>query len=401
MKKTYTMPARYYDDFHKDYHVNFQLNRFLSYVGADQYDELKAAVGEVKNLDDWTEKLLALAGKTLENGEKVRAGYYYRAAEFFMWQSNPNKKPTRQKFLQLVREGYEITEDQHYLVPYEDGEMKGFLPAYFFDCANPKDTLIIMGGGDSYVEEWFPFVMGFVNSGYKIVLFEAPGQGGALEEYNLPMTHEYHKAAKAVLDYFRLDDVCFWGISGGGMAAIRVAAFEKRVKRVICHDVLFDVFDLVLRKLPPFKQALLKLLLGVRTKSIINAIMKAAMKRDMSVEGIYKQGMLIHGVKTPYDYLQKLRLERTSDVSHLVEQDVLLLAGQEDFAVPVDHFYKQIEALKNVRALTARLFTRAEQAQNHCQVGNIPLVVDTITNWIEFTKGRKSIQQSEYCLQHQ
>lgn len=70
-----------------------------------------------------------------------------------------------------------------------------------------------------------------------------------------------------------------------------------------------------------------------------------------------------------------------------MKQDVLLLAGQEDFVVPVDHFYKQIEALKNAKSLTARLFTRAEQAQNHCQVGNIPLVLDTIKNWIVFTKG--------------
>lgn len=386
MKKTYAMPTRYYDDFHKDYHVNFQLNRFLAYVGADQYAELKAAAGQAENYDDWVEKMLALADKTLEMDEKVRAGYYYRAAEFFMWRSNPDKKPTRQKFLKLVREGYQISENQHHLVPYEEGEITGFLPAYLFDCANPKDTLVIMGGGDSYVEEWFPFMMNFANNKYKIILFETPGQGGALEEYHLPMTHEYHKAAKAVLDYFQLDDVCFWGISGGGMAAIRVAAFEKRVKRVICHDVLFDVFDLMLRRLPPFQQTLLIFLLGTHAKGICNGIMRAAMKRDISVEGLYKQGMLIHGVNTPYDYLQKLRMEKTSDVSHLVDQDVLLLAGQEDFAVPIDHFYKQIEALKHVRSLTARLFTRAEQAQNHCQVGNIPLVLHTIMNWLELTK---------------
>ncbi|NLT14864.1 MAG: alpha/beta hydrolase [Clostridiales bacterium] len=387
MKLTYTLPTRYYDDLHKDYQVNFQLNRFLSYVGADQYDELKAAAGEAKSHEEWVEKLLALADKTLEDGEKLRAGYYYRAAEFFMWRSNPDKKPTRQKFLRLVREGYGISENQYHLVPYEDGGMKGHLPAYLFDRAEAKDTLVIMGGGDSYVEEWFPFMMGLVNSGYKIVLFEAPGQGGALEEYNLTMTHEYHKAAKAVLDYFGLEDVCFLGISGGGMAALRVAAFEKRVRRVICYDVLYDVFDLMLRKLPPVKRTLLKSLMSVRAKLIINSVMKTAMARDMSLEGLLRQGMLIYGVDTPYDYLKKLSQVKTSDVSRLVEQDVLLLAGQEDFIVPVDHFYKQIEALKNVRSLTARLFTRVEQAQNHCQVGNITLALDTIRNWLEFTKG--------------
>jgi hypothetical protein len=70
------------------------------------------------------------------------------------------------------------------------------------------------------------------------------------------------------------------------------------------------------------------------------------MKKDMTVDFLITQGMLIHGSNTPYEYLKKVQLEKTGDVSHLVTQDVLLLAGTEDFGVPLDHFYKQIEALK-------------------------------------------------------
>jgi hypothetical protein len=92
------------------------------------------------------------------------------------------------------------------------------------------------------------------------------------------------------------------------------------------------------------------------------------------------------GAQTPYEYVQKAGEYRTWDVSHMLQQDVLLLAGTEDFIVPLEQFYWQIEALKNVRSLTARMFTRAEQAQNHCQVGNLGLAIDVITNWIEFTR---------------
>ncbi len=390
LNMTNQMPKQYYDDLHKDYHVNFQLNRFLTYLGADQLDILRSISDRVSNYDDWVTEFLAQADKALASNDRLRAGYYYRAAEFFMWRSDPRKKTTREKFLRFVRDGYGITEEQRYFVPYNDSNMKGFLPVYCFDTPEPRDTLLIMGGGDSYVEEWLPFIMGLAEAGYRAIIFEAPGQGGALEEYNLPMTHDYHKAAKAVLDYFDIDDVCFWGISGGGMAAIRVAAYEKRVKRVICHDILFDAFDLMLRKLTPVKQFFLKSLLKLKAKRICNAIMKTNMKKDLSVQGLLLQGMMIHGVNTPYDYLQKIKLETTSDVSHLVDQDVLLLAGQEDFIIPVDHFYKQIEALSNVRSLTARLFTRYEQAQNHCQVGNVPLVLDTITNWLSLMNSKKT-----------
>lgn len=385
MPTTNQFPTTYYDDLHKNYHVNFQLNRFLAYVGKDELPKFREVGKKVSDFEEWKKAFLNLAEESLEKGEKIRAGYYYRAAEFFMWRDDSNKKPTRDKFLKLVREGYNI-DKEHHLVPHEEDNMKGYLPAYYFDHPTPKDTIVIMGGGDSYVEEWLPMFLSIKDQGYRMVIFEAPGQGGALEEYNLPMTHNYHKAAKSILDYFNLDDVCFWGVSGGGMAALRVAAYEKRVQRVVCHDVLYDVFDLMLRKMKSRKRAMVRLLMKLNGAWIINKKVHALMKKDLSVKGLIGQGMLIHGVKTPFEYLKKIQKEKTDDISYLVDQDVLLLAGQEDFGVPVDHFYKQIEALQNVRSLTARLFTRKEQAQDHCQVGNLGLVLDTITNWIDLTK---------------
>ena len=65
------------------------------------------------------------------------------------------------------------------------------------------------------------------------------------------------------------------------------------------------------------------------------------------------------------------------------------MAGTEDFAVPLPNFCKQIDALKNVRSLTARLFTKEEHASAHCQIGNIGLALDVITGWIDFVKAHQ------------
>jgi hypothetical protein len=110
------------------------------------------------------------------------------------------------------------------------------------------------------------------------------------------------------------------------------------------------------------------------------------MKANLQVDWAVNQGMHIHGAKTPFEYVQKNAAYRTGDISHLLQQDVLLLAGTEDLGIPLEQFYRQIEALKNVRSLTARMFTRAEHAQSHCQIGNLGLAIDYITNWIEFTR---------------
>jgi len=73
----------------------------------------------------------------------------------------------------------------------------------------------------------------------------------------------------------------------------------------------------------------------------------------------------------------------TASISHLLTQDVLALAGAEDHYIPVHQLPDQIATLTHVRSLTARLFTRAEQAQNHCQVGNMGLAFRVILDWME------------------
>ena len=49
----------------------------------------------------------------------------------------------------------------------------------------------------------------------------------------------------------------------------------------------------------------------------------------------------------------------------------------------MEEWHDQIRMLKNARSITARLFTRSESAQNHCQVGNYGLALRTIVNWLD------------------
>ena len=43
----------------------------------------------------------------------------------------------------------------------------------------------------------------------------------------------------------------------------------------------------------------------------------------------------------------------------------------------------QVNALKNAKPVTGRIFTREEQGQNHCQVGNIGLALNIMSGWIK------------------
>ena len=393
-----TVPAKYrqliqfpvgYYRFHKDVNLNFEMNRWVSWLGESAVRDMRSVAPKIANYADWKREMLALARKTLSEGQMLNAAVYFRAAEFFMMAGDPDKLPTYERFVQMVRDYYGISESDLHLIPYENG----YLPAYRFHRDNPKGVLVWFGGFDSYIEELFPIIFAFRDAGYEVVAFEGPGQGGALVKYGLPMTHEWEKPVKAVLDYFKLDDVTLAGFSLGGGLVIRAAAFEPRARRVIADDICFDFHAALLHTRPPALRTGLKFLLAVRAARIINTLLYGLMKKDLQVEWGVQQGMHVMGAATPYDFLRKAQRFTTADVSSLVKQDVLLLAGSEDHGIPLRQFYQQIEALESVRSLTARLFTRAEHAQNHCQIGNVGLSLAVILNWLDSYADRSDAQQ--------
>jgi hypothetical protein len=89
------------------------------------------------------------------------------------------------------------------------------------------------------------------------------------------------------------------------------------------------------------------------------------------------------GQRTPYASMKHYQKYETASISSLLTQDVLLMAGAEDHYIPVHQLPDQIATLTHVRSLTARLFTHAEQAQNHCQIGNMGLAFRVIIDWME------------------
>ena len=387
MQREFKFHIGYYDDLHLEPSINFQMNRWISYLGTSALEDMQGIAPRLSDFSSYRQEFLALAEKTLSEGRNLHAAYYFRSAEFFMRQDDPAKVPTRKKFLHLLWEKYKVNESDRIAIPYKGGSVNGLLPAYYFAHDQAKNTIVLHGGFDSYIEEFFPIILYLRDAGYNVICFEGPGQGGALLESRLFLTPEWHKPVKAVLDYFNLGDVTLIGISMGGCLALRAAAYEPRIKQVIVYDVFLDWLDTSLEKLKPVG-SLLKFLLNFRASGLFNILLASIMKKSPLFDWAMHQAMLVLGVSTSYEVFLESKRYTTRDVSPLVKQNVLLMAGIEDHVIPLSHFYQQIEILKNVRSLTARLFTRDEQAQSHCQVGNLRLVVDYITHWIDSTRQR-------------
>lgn len=302
-----------------------------------------------------------------------------QAAEFFMVASDPRRLATRARFRHAMRSIYDVARE---LVPFGSGS----LPVYDLRPDHQIGAPIVMFGGfDSYVEEFLPMIAGMVDAGRRVVVFEGPGQGSALEDFGLPMIPEWEQPVGSVLDHYGLDDVAAVGISLGGGLVIRAAAFEPRISRAVAFDILDDEFEVIARQIGRGVRIPLRALITARARRLVNAIAdRAAARKPVSRWGL-QQGMHITGTATPYDFLRSATAVNTRKISHLVRADVLLLAGADDHYVPLRQLGRQAATLTRARSVTTRVFTAVEQASNHCQLGNIGAAVRLMSVWLDLT----------------
>lgn len=173
------------------------------------------------------------------------------------------------------------------------------------------------------------------------------------------------------------------GISLGGCLAIRAAAFELRVTRVIAFDAMTDFLACMMRQLPPAGAGVLQRVVRMRARWFVNQLARAAAWRRPVADWGLRQAMHVFGCATPFDAFDATRAFRTGDISCRVNRHVLLLAGADDHYVPLGQLWNPARMLTVAGSITCRVFTRVEDAQAHCQVGNLPLAVAVMTGWLE------------------
>ena len=313
----------------------------------------------------------------------MNAAFYYRAAEFYIKSNNPEKEILYDKFINLFYKAFENAEIEKHNIPYE----KAFLPAIIIHSATEKKgTIVIHGGFDSFIEEFYSMMKYFSNHGYEVIGFEGPGQGAARRKFGIPITYEWEKPTKTILDYFQLEDVTLLGISMGGWLCLRASAFESRIKRVIATGHAIDY----MKSMHPLLQKLHFWCLE-HCWNFMNrmAVMKFE-KREGMASWMVDHLKYITKKTQPLDALDfYLQLNEQNIHSELVKQDVLILSGEKDHLVPGKMHDMQLKALINANSVTGRIFKEEEQAHNHCQTGNIELALEIMLDWIEKTSGNK------------
>ncbi|WP_114241064.1 S9 family peptidase [Dyella sp. C9] len=323
----------------------------------------------------------------------LRASNYYRASEFFLHATPQDPR---------VRHAYECSaacyraaaalhdpEIRPVEIPYEGTR----LPGYFHTAGEGVRPLLIMHTGfDGSAEEMhWSGARAAVERGYHALCFDGPGQFGPLHREGLVFRPDWENVVTPVVDFALTlpgvdpSRIALRGESLGGYLAPRAAAFEHRLAAVIANDGLYDYGAPHVGRLP--EAAREALVAGQKTGPVpaIDQAMEAAMKTSPVMRWAMTHGMWCFGAATPSEYMRKtLDYTLAGGIAEQIRCPVLVCDAGDDlfFKGQPQQLYDHLTCKKALM-----IFTEAEGAGFHCEVGAARLANARMFDWLDETLG--------------
>ena len=264
----------------------------------------------------YADRLYDLAVKSHAAGHRVsarnaflRASNYYRTAYIFMFalpidprviEAYEKQTDSFQKAAALFEQPIEVLK-----IPYQNTT----LPGYFIkpDGSNTaRKTFLCTGGYDGTCEElFFSTAGGALERGYNVLIFDGPGQGGALVMQKLPMRADWENVVTPwliICSHGRM-----WIQLGLRYTAVALADISRRARQRSSIGLLLVSRTLhcltrqrsVNKMFPPeIANALAKNDVAV-LEPFFNKLQENTTQRF-----ILGRGMWVHGATTPWEYFK-------------------------------------------------------------------------------------------------
>ena len=363
---------------------DFQLNRVIQWNHGN-LDEIRSRSREIVDFSTWERVLKELSEQAEQREDWAAAAGYLRMAEFFMAPDTTESRAVYDRARELfythfahlfTGAGGPIQRDE---IAYEGGS----LPCWrIVPAGTGKGTILFHGGNDSLLEEFTDILLYLAAGGYEVLAFEGPGQGAALRQSGLTFTPAWEKPVGKVLDYYGASDVTIIGVSLGGELAMRAAAMEPRIRRVVSWCVLPSIYGALMADKPAEIRTKLEGWLHENARDKILELYDGLSERNPLFRWSIQHSNYAYGTADVYAYLQKARAFTIEPVAEQIDQDVLLVSAREDLLVDFALYKEEIDLLKNARSLEFAVPGAALHGQAHCNMGNPSYVLDLILHWI-------------------
>jgi alpha-beta hydrolase superfamily lysophospholipase len=312
-----------------------------SEVGESFYAASKITDGDTESwVREWSslaDRVEARARSSATRGHRVsareaflRAYFYRRVPLAFMHPTDARYRPTYQAAQDLFREGAALADPvmEPFHIPFEDATLSGYLmrPG---DDAGPRKTIMMFGGGDTFVEDlYFYLSPSGTKRGYNVVVVDLPGQG-ILPADGLTMRADAETPMKAVIDHvLRYESVdherlAAFGISAGGYLIPRAATVDRRIRACVASSAILDFYEVWTRNTSLAKLARLE------STPVMRLLERLPSRRVAAVSRLISTYMWRWGVDSITDLLEASKA-MTFDPARL-SCPTLVLIGQQEY----------------------------------------------------------------------
>lgn len=335
---------------------------------------------------------------SLEYGDKIsareaflRASAYYRSAEFYR-RKDPKNDPHVLELFGLSRETFvkagTLLEGhfEEISIPYEGGTLPGYL-LLVDDSGKPRPTIIYTNGFDSTTEEGY-FVIGAaaLRRGFNVILYDGPGTGRMIREKNVPYRPDWEAVLGPVMDYAETrpevdkSKMVLFGYSMGGYLCARTAAYDHRPAAIVLDDGVTSFFATY----PPLPSFLVEWIKNGLDEQAI-PVLEWIKKNDTYARWALQNGVWVYGTSNEPQYIRKSeQFSLTREDIHKIESPTLILEGENDTV-----FKGQARKLDSELKASHKyvLMRNNEGAGEHCHMGAMRLLHQTIFDWLHVTLG--------------
>ena len=249
--------------------------------------------------------------------------------------------------------------------------------------ARPRKTVIVLTGFDGTGEElYFQTGQAALERGWNVLIAEGPGQVGFLRFHpNGVFRPDYEAPVGTMIDYAlsrpEVDGgrLALYGISFGGYFAPRAAAHDARIRAVVANSPIPDLHTYmagfvgheVAANPPPLRLEEVDQVPDQELPPGWKLSLKASMRR--------------FGRDTVAGWLERTRDFRIGDALQNIRCPSLALVGEGEGLSAINLFEDFSRGVGG--PVTRRIFTKAEGADSHCQLGNLPLSNAVIYDWLD------------------
>ncbi|MDI1492949.1 MAG: hypothetical protein OHK93_004733 [Ramalina farinacea] len=380
----------------------------LALTGGSDISPVLGVANKVEpgNMTSYYEEFYKLANYTKQQAEDPENAYdainvrdtwfstanYFRRADFFIHQnwSNPDIMTLWAEQTSAFNKAIAALPIPGKRIRIPARKQNFTIEAIWYGAASTNTTaklptLVVGNGFDAAQEDsYHNFCAPAVLRGWNCITYEGPGQNTVRRYQDVGFIPQWEDVGTPVIDWLYenqasvvdRDSLAILGNSFGSLLALRVAAFEPRIKAVVAIDGIWDFYQSAIASVPT---DLVLLFEAGKKQEFDSQLLERRATDQLSTMAAWglDQGLWSFNTHSPFDFITQAKEYEVSDFVKKIKVPVFIGNGEFDSFVT-----GQPATLKQALGTLGTLHDFNGTAGYHCQTGATQEMVRSFFAWL-------------------